>query len=232
MCFSQNQAETDSGHSFGQVGQRVEFVWEANCLFSASSQKKLFPLLPARLQQPSASWQSLSPKRSKLSMLSDWDTFHDPAQAGKQHFNWFPLSQLTQFAGFWETFYGKEFSSSWCAGHRLCGLCSQCHQPQRRCLGSHASMRWKQDVIWDGATGTAWLGSQVDIVPQQSTNLTSSQVPCIWAWVRGQSLQVKGAKHYGWEEQSPQSITYLLISILYLAPGCCSGWNPINTNDR
>lgn len=60
-------------------------------------------------------------------MLPDWDTFHDPAQAGKQHLNWFQLSQLTQFAGFWKTFYGKEeFSSSWCAGHRPCRLCSQC----------------------------------------------------------------------------------------------------------
>lgn len=83
MFFSESGWDWLSDHSFCQVGQRVEFVWEANCFFSTSSQQKFFPLMPARLQQLSASWQSLSPKRSKLSMLPDWDTFRDPAQAGE-----------------------------------------------------------------------------------------------------------------------------------------------------
>lgn len=138
------------------------------------------------------------PKRSKLSMLSDWDTFCDPSQAGKQHLNWFQLSQLPQFAGFWKEFYGKEFSSSQRAGCGLCGLCSQCCRSQ--CLGSHSSVR-DRSRIWSQmeprAPGTARLSSQAGAVSQQSTNLTFSQVPRIWARARGQSLQVKGAKHRG-----------------------------------
>lgn len=59
MFFSESDWDWVSGHSCGQVGQRVEFVWEANFLFSTSSQKKFFTLMPARLQQPSASRQFL-----------------------------------------------------------------------------------------------------------------------------------------------------------------------------
>lgn len=99
---------------------------------------------------------------------------------------------------------------------------------------THQHEGQKQDMIPDGATGTRYSPAELTgrgCFTAKHKPHCFSGAPHLSKSERTKSPSQR-AQAPGWEEQSPRSITYLLISILYLAPRYCSYWSPINTNDR
>lgn len=99
---------------------------------------------------------------------------------------------------------------------------------------THQHEERKQDRIRDGAKGTRY--SLAEVTGQGCS--TAKHKPHFFSGAlhlsmgeRTKSPSQRG-QTLGWEEQSPHSITYLLISKFYLAPRYCNDWSSINTIDR